>query len=278
MRSAVIVLVCFGLSVAAPSQTPLVQFSNSIPRLTPPPGATRTGGGGAGIQPETQTSIPVGAGAVPAVHGYYRLLTELSAAAVIDHYEAQLVTNGWKVAFKQTEPALATVRFAAGTPTDPLTGMLVVVPFETGKQTLVSVRLIQNRWPWKGRAGGGGANANSPQPFSAELGSQLLKLPRSVTRAEFGSGSGTTNYMLYDMRLQAGDGPRAILAEFESQLPRKGWEVLARINDRGQAGIRRNSMPDPETDSSEIWMLTSMPGTSDIDLAFMSIQTWRGKK
>ena len=84
--------------------------------------------------------------------------------------------------------------------------------------------------------------------------------------------------MQYDMRLEAGDSPAALMPHFESQLPKKGWTTGARLGDRSQSMIRRNSMPDSETDSSEIWMLTSMPGGREIDFVFMTVQTWRGRK
>ena len=219
----------------------------------------------------------VGTGFAPSAQVHARLLTDLTATSIADHYEGQLVANGWKVAYKQTDGSLSTVRFTAGTPTDPLTGMLLVVPFDTARQTLVSVRLIVIRWSWAGRAGGAGANMMQ-HGRSLKFASHLLDLPASVRRAEFIGGNGTSNFMLYDMRLEAGDSPAALMPHFEAQLPKKGWTQTARIRDRSQYVTRRDSMPDPETDSSEIWMLTSMPGTSEIDFVYMTMQTWRGRK
>ena len=271
MKSLAIALVGCGLWAMSPlAQSTPAKWSAEIPQLSAPEGAATHGRGGSGL------GLQVGAGLLPSASFHTRLLTDLTADTLADHYLAQLVASGWKLDFKQADALLANARFSAGTPTDPLTGMLVVVPFGAARQTLVAVRLIVNRWAWTGRTGGAGAAP--PRAQTLKFASQLLELPLSVTRAVFAGAGGTSNYMLHEARLECGDSPAALMPHFEVQLPKKGWTTVARIRDGSQHTVRRDSMPDPETDSSEIWMVTRMPGGREIDVAFMTVQTWRGRK
>ena len=92
-----------------------------------------------------------------------------------------------------------------------------------------------------------------------------------------GSG-GSSDYRVHDVRMQGAVAPAEILAVMESQLPAQGWTTSARLGDQFQSVMRRDSRPHPETDRAELWMLTTMPQSGDIDAAMIWIETWRGAR
>jgi hypothetical protein len=189
---------------------------------------------------------------------HHRLRTDMTAPQVAEHYLPQLVAHGWKPTLQQFDQMLSFARFSVGSETDPLVGTLTVVPFAaTTGQTLVSARLARSRAPWRGTGRSGGANGLSLSfgPLTAPL-----QFPTAVTRAEPRGGGASGEFRYYELRLQTRMSPAALLTDLESQLEPERWKVDARAGDATQAIVRRS-----DARFSELWMLTSMPDTGEID-------------
>jgi hypothetical protein len=210
----------------------------------------------------------------------YRLITDMTTALVAEHYLTQLVAHGWTVAFKEVQTTLAVVRFSAGSASDPFIGTLTVVPFASSGQSVVSVRLDRSRgWRDSGRAGGGGANVRHGLmvPFGVHDGRRderrQLQFPLEVARAELQDGGGGPDHMLSKMRLQTSMAPNALMMHVQAQLSPDGWKLDVLAGDARQAVVRRSTSP--TGDKSELWVLTSMPGTDEIDMVLIVIASNR---
>lgn len=231
-------------------------------RLPAPAGATSHGGGG-------------GPDELPSAHVSYRLVTTLPAATIAEHYSSKLTALGWTPAAKAVDERLVVHRFAVAAP-EPAIGLLTVVPFPIGKQTVVIIGRLNHRWKLSGRAGGAGANSTMPLSFSFGMPPRPVHFPKSVGQIEplggFGGG-----VQMSQMRVGTTDSASAMLDHLERTWTGDGWTRDARLGDRTVQVIRRSSVPDPETDASEIWMLTAVaPGQLDLGLAVTRI--WRGGK
>ena len=242
--------------VAAQAVPPVV-----IPILTAPPTASIQSRGGHGAFEGNKRPLPYEVGLNPGMSSaeyHYRLRTDMPAPQVAEHYLPQLVAHGWKPTLRQFDSILALARFSVGSETDPLIGTLTVVPFAATGQTLVSVRLARSRAPWRGTGRSGGT---SGLRMSFGQLTAPLQFPTAVTQAEPRGGGTSGEVRHYDLRLQTRISPAALLTHLESQLEHESWKVDARAGDAIQAIVRRSDV----RGFSEVWMLTSMPDTGEID-------------
>ena len=231
-------------------------------RLPAPSGATTDDAGG-------------GPDEVPSAHVSYRLVTTLPPATLAEHYSSQLIALGWTPAAKAVDERLVVHRFAVKAP-EPAIGLLTVIPFPIGKQTVVIIGRLNHRWRMSGRAGGAGANSAMPLSFSFGMPPRPVHFPRSVQQIEPLGGVGAAVQMS-QMRLATTDSASVMLDHLERTWTGDGWTRDARLGDGTVQVIRRSSVPDPETDASEVWMLTAVaPGQLDLGLAVTRI--WRGRK
>jgi len=193
----------------------------------------------------------------------------LTAQSLAEHYAKQLTSHGWTLAFKQFESKFANARSSATSSVGPLVGLLTVIPFPSG-QTMVSVGLINPAAPWRdaGRRGGGGAGASQAITLSFSDGSPIqliptsLQLPLTVTKAENRSGGGSPDYKYRDTRFQTTSAPGDLMALLLKQLPADGWSVDGMVSTPVHSITVRSSAA---TGTSQLWMLTAMPGTLDVD-------------
>ena len=230
-----------------------------IPELTAPPNAIFRSGGA-----NSPDSL--------ATDRYYRLATNMSTALIVDHYVAQLVAQGWSVAFRHVQTMLGVVRFSAGSTVDPLVGTLTVLPFDSSGQTVVTVRLAGGRGNL--RPGGGGANARYGLTVSFGLVEQRqLLLPTGVLWAGGYGGGGGPDHMLAQMRLKTAMAPTEVMTHLQTQLPQRGWKVDGLAGDALLSVVRRSTSPAP--DKSELWMLTSLPNAGEIDMVLIVIASNR---
>jgi hypothetical protein len=249
--------------VAAQAVPPVV-----IPILAAPALASIQSRGGHGALEGNIRPLPYEVGLNPGMSSaeyHYRLKTDMTAPQVAEHYLPQLVGHGWKPAFRQFDSMLALARFSVGSETDPLIGTLTVVPFAATGQTLVSLRLARSRAPWRGTARPGGVRMSF-----GELTAPLL-FPTAVTQAEPRGGGTSGEVRHYALRLQTRMSPAALLKDLESQLEHETWKVDARAGDSTQAIVRRSDV----RGFSEVWMLTSMLDSGEIDAALTVIASGR---
>ena len=267
--------VLWGLVAATASTLPIVAAQAIppivIPILAAPPVASVGSSGGHGALEGNVRPLPYEVGLNPGMSSaeyHYRLTTDMTAPQVAEHYLPQLVAHGWQPTLRQFEPRLAFARFSAGSATDPLIGTLTVVPFPETRQTLVSVRVARSRTPWRGtgRAGGVGGLMMAFGRLTAPL-----QFPAAVTQAEPRGGGASGEVQHYDLRLQTRMSPAALLTDLESQLERETWKVDARAGDSIQAIVRRSDV----RGFSEVWMLTSMLDSGEIDAALTVIASGR---
>jgi hypothetical protein len=250
--------------VAAQAVPPIV-----IPILAAPALASIQSRGGHGALEGNVRPLPYEVGLNPGMSSaewHYRLRADMTAPQIAEHYLPLLVAHGWRPTLRQFESMLALARFSVGSETDPLIGTLTVVPFAaTTGQTLVSVRLARSRAPWRGTGRSGGANGLS---LSFGQLTAPLRFPTAVTQAEPRGGGTSGEVRHYELRLQTRMSPAALMTDLESQLEQERWKVDARAGDAIQTIVRRS-----DARFSEVWMLTSMQDTGEIDAVLTIIPT-----
>ena len=257
----------YGLVAATASTLPIVAAQAVppivIPILAAPATASIQSRGGHGALEGNVRPLPYEVGLNPGMSSaeyHYWLVTDMTAPQVAEHYLAQLVTHGWKPTLRQSDSTLALARFSFGSAADPLIGTLTVVPFPATGRTFVSARLARSRTPWRGT--GRPAGADGLVMAFGQL-TAALQFPAAVTQAEPRGGGGGGEVSHYDLRLQTKMAPTALLTHLESQLEQEDWKVDARAGDALQAVVRRSRVRLPVR--SQVWMLTSMPDTGEID-------------
>ena len=242
----VLLVMMFGGSVLmhAGAQAPV---SPVVPDLVPPAGASVASGGGYGLRQ------PVGR----VVGRHYRLTTSAGLPALTDHYAPQLISRGWKQAFRQAESGLSLVRFTWGADSDPWTGTLFIIPFAATKQAVVSFRAVRSRARWPEESG---------RKDVAELFSGLttpLIVPSAIVKFDNPSGGGSNDYSYGQVRLETKASTPTLMSDLQKQVVTPSWAIDGRLGDDVQTVVRRSSVPGGH--AVEVWILTTMPGVAEVD-------------
>jgi len=241
-----VVAIVVGVSAQQPSPSPpTAQAPSNMPKLVAPPDATLASSHG-DRDPEAFGGLTG--------HAVYRLRTTMSASAIADHYQKQLVAMAWKPTLSPKPSSMALVRFAAGSTDDPLVGILTVVPFAQQQSALVMVDLLRARprTAMGGRmtgARGGGAGTPTEVPILLPDASvseipfpESVRLPQPINRVDQLVWGGSPDSSHTDTRLETFASPAELMKIIEPQITSRSWTADVRAGDAVQAVTKFNPL------------------------------------